>query len=75
MGPIRYLRLRRMHLARRALLLADPAVVAVTDIATEYGFWELGRFRRGIPRAVRGIAFGLAAPATVRRRQIVATPV
>jgi AraC-like DNA-binding protein len=44
MGPIRYLWLRRMHLARRALILADPAKATVTQIATEHGFWELGRF-------------------------------
>jgi transcriptional regulator GlxA family with amidase domain len=44
MGPIRYLWLRRMHLARRALMLGDPAKTTVTQTATEYGFWELGRF-------------------------------
>jgi AraC-like DNA-binding protein len=44
MGPIRYLWLRRIHLAHRALLCADPASATVTGIATEYGFWELGRF-------------------------------
>ena len=44
MGPIRYLWLRRMHLARRALLGADPATATVTQIATDHGFWELGRF-------------------------------
>jgi AraC-like DNA-binding protein len=44
MGPIRYLWLRRMHLARRALLRADPATATVTSTATAYGFWELGRF-------------------------------
>ena len=44
MGPIRYLTLRRMHLARRALLRADPLKATVTQIATDYGFWELGRF-------------------------------
>jgi AraC-like DNA-binding protein len=44
MGPIHYLWLRRMHLARRALVGADAALETVTDIATEHGFWELGRF-------------------------------
>jgi len=44
MGPIRYLWLRRMHLARRALLRADPTKATVTQIATDHGFWELGRF-------------------------------
>jgi AraC-like DNA-binding protein len=44
MGPIRYLWLRRMTLARRALLNADPMLKTVTEIATEHGFWELGRF-------------------------------
>lgn len=43
-GPIRYLWLRRMHLARAALLRADFTKSTVTEIATEFGFWELGRF-------------------------------
>jgi AraC-like DNA-binding protein len=44
MGPVRYLWVRRMHLARAALIRADPASATVTSIATDHGFWELGRF-------------------------------
>jgi AraC-like DNA-binding protein len=44
MGPIRYLTLRRMHLVRRALLRADASTATVTRLATDHGFWELGRF-------------------------------
>jgi AraC-like DNA-binding protein len=43
-SPTQYLMLRRMRSARRALRQADPDVTRVTDIATENGFWELGRF-------------------------------
>jgi AraC-like DNA-binding protein len=43
-SPTQYLLLRRMGLARRALRRADPGVTRVTDVATEFGFLELGRF-------------------------------
>jgi len=43
-GPVRYLRLRRMYLTRRALLHSDARKANVTEIATAHGFWELGRF-------------------------------
>jgi AraC-like DNA-binding protein len=62
MGPKRYLLLRRMHLARRALLMADPATVTVTELATNFGFWELGRFSV----AYRSL-FGEAPSASLRR--------
>ena len=44
MGPKRYLLLRRTRLARRALREADLITGTVTEIATRFGFWELGRF-------------------------------
>ena len=44
MSPKRYLLLRRMHLARRALRDGAPTAVTVTEIATRYGFWHFGRF-------------------------------
>ena len=44
MAPIRFLSMRRMHLVHRALRQADPSNTTVTRIATDHGFWELGRF-------------------------------
>jgi AraC-like DNA-binding protein len=43
-SPHRYLWLRRMNQTRRALAAAAPTTTTVTRIATEHGFWELGRF-------------------------------
>src|SRR5215475_361273 len=62
MGPIRYLWLRRMHLARRALIGADPSNTTVTQIATGHGFWELGRFSVSYKRL-----FGESPSATLHR--------
>jgi AraC-like DNA-binding protein len=33
-----------MHLTHRALRNGDPETTSVTETATNYGFWELGRF-------------------------------
>jgi len=63
MGPKKYLTLRRMNLARRALSVADPSVTTVTDVATEYGFWQLGRFAQDYKRLFE------ESPSTTLRRQ------
>jgi len=44
MGPKRYLLLRRLQLARRALREVGSSMATVTEIATRYGFWHFGRF-------------------------------
>jgi AraC-like DNA-binding protein len=62
MGPIRYLALRRMHLVHRALLRSDHSKRTVTQIVTDHGFWELGRFSV----AYRAL-FGEAPSLTLRR--------
>jgi AraC-like DNA-binding protein len=46
MGPARYLMLKRLAAVRAELRKSDPAAINVTDTATRYGFWELGRFAR-----------------------------
>jgi AraC-like DNA-binding protein len=62
MGPIRYLTLRRMHLVHRALTQTVPTTATVTQVATDHGFWELGRFSV----AYREL-FGEAPSATLQR--------
>jgi transcriptional regulator GlxA family with amidase domain len=42
--PCRHLRMLRLSEARHALLAADCRLVTVTQIATGFGFPELGRF-------------------------------
>jgi AraC-like DNA-binding protein len=62
MSPKRYLWLRRMHLARSALRNADVERTTVSEIASDYGFWEFGRFSV----AYRSL-FGESPSATLHR--------
>ena len=43
-SPKRYVTRRRMEAVREALATARPGQATVTRIATDYGFFELGRF-------------------------------
>jgi hypothetical protein len=71
MGPIRYLSLRRMHLVRRALLQADSSTATVRRLATDQGFWELGR----LPDLIWRVAFGFIAAASGRPACMLKSPV
>lgn len=46
MGPMQYLKLQRLHSARRALLRSDPCAATVTAVAAEFGFLNAGHFAR-----------------------------
>ena len=69
MSPHRFLTLRRLRLARRALSCGDPSTTSVTRIATDLGFWELGRFS-----VTYRTAFGESPSATLKRHQVEKTP-
>lgn len=43
-SPKRYMKLWQLHQVRRALRCADVRRGTVTDVATDFGFYELGRF-------------------------------
>ena len=43
-GPMTFLKQRRLEAAQRSLLAADPAERSVTDVAMEWGLYHLGRF-------------------------------
>jgi AraC-like DNA-binding protein len=44
MPPSAWFRVRALHGARRELTSANPSLVSVSEIATKWGFWHLGRF-------------------------------
>ena len=62
MGPKYFLMLRRLHMVRRRLINGTTDTVSVTDAATEFGFWELGRFSVAYREA-----FDESPSATLRR--------
>ena len=43
-GPVAYLRSRRLSAIRSVLTRRDPAAISIGDLAFEYGFPETGRF-------------------------------
>jgi AraC family ethanolamine operon transcriptional activator len=45
-GPVQFLRLRTLNMVRDALRNADPSLTNVTEVATRFGVWELGRLAR-----------------------------
>ena len=62
MSPKRCLVAERLQSARRALTDSDTKPTTVTSIATDYGFYDLGRFA-----AIYKQAFGEAPSETLRR--------
>lgn len=63
MGPLAWMRLRRLEAARQAFLAAPTAGVRVTDVALHWGFTHFGRFC-GFYRQ----RFGETPSETLRRR-------
>jgi len=44
LGPMGFLKQRRYEAANRALLGADPAETSVTEVALQFGIYQMGRF-------------------------------
>lgn len=65
MGPMRYLKLQRLHSARRALLCSDPCEATVTEVAMDYGFLNAGHFARDYQKL-----FGERPSDTLRQRPV-----
>jgi transcriptional regulator GlxA family with amidase domain len=63
-GPVQFLRLRTLNQVRDSLRNCDPALTTVTDVATRFGVWELGRLARDYR-----LLFGELPSQTLRRAQ------
>jgi AraC-like DNA-binding protein len=61
-SAVYYARERRLYLVRQRLLASNPATTQVTNVAMDYGFWELGRFARAYRQR-----FGELPSMTLRR--------
>jgi transcriptional regulator GlxA family with amidase domain len=46
LAPVQFLNHRTLHQVRNALKDADRSVATVTNIAAQFGVWQLGRFAR-----------------------------
>jgi AraC-like DNA-binding protein len=60
-GPVQFLRLRTLNQVRAALRDSDPSMTTVTEVATRFGVWELGRLARDYR-----LLFGELPSATLR---------
>lgn len=69
LSPARYLRLRRLHEARRRLQAERQRAPRVTDVAADLGFWDAGRFAGDYRRL-----FGESPSATLRANAMVGVP-
>ena len=45
-SPMAYLKQKRLEAARRTILAAEPLTTSVTEVATQWRFFHLGRFAR-----------------------------
>jgi AraC-like DNA-binding protein len=70
LSPVEFLRILRLHQARRLLLASCPDRTTVTRIGYELGFWDLGRFA-GAYREL----FGELPSATLRKPRRISTSI
>jgi AraC family ethanolamine operon transcriptional activator len=66
MGPVGYLKRRTLNLVRKTLQNANLLVMTVTQVAMQFGVWELGLFAQDYP-----LLFGELPSATLRRGTVV----